>query len=217
MASSRRTSADEVAAHLRRLIFEGRLREGEHVRQENIAAEFGISRIPVREALVALDREGWLRIEPHKGTYVQGLDEKSIRDHYEVLGNIHGIAVRHAAAEGADDALQSISQLGGHLLDSRDADDFHKLTDDLWRLVFTAADSPRLTSMSRRMIALVPGNFFAEVPGAMEYQQRKLFPLLRHLRAGRAPAAERCCSDMVKGQAEFVVALLRTRQLLPPR
>ncbi len=85
-----------MAEHIRRLIFEGSLRQGDHLRQDEIAAELGVSRIPVREAVIALDREGWLMIEPHRGAFVHGLDEDAVRDHYDVFGLIFGLTAQRA-------------------------------------------------------------------------------------------------------------------------
>ena len=88
----RRSSGDLVAVHIRSLIFNGELRQGDRVRQDEIARRLGVSRIPVREAIIALDREGWLEITPHRGAFVHGLDEDSLRDHYELLGLVYGLA-----------------------------------------------------------------------------------------------------------------------------
>ena len=92
----RPSSGDLVAIHVRTLIFNGELRQGDRVHQDDIARQLGVSRIPVREAIIALDREGWLTITPHRGAFVHGLDEDSLRDHYELLGLVYGLAARRA-------------------------------------------------------------------------------------------------------------------------
>ena len=94
----RPSSGDLVAIHVRSLIFNGELRQGDRVHQDDIARQLGVSRIPVREAIIALDREGWLTITPHRGAFVHGLDEDSLRDHYELLGLVYGLAGRRAVS-----------------------------------------------------------------------------------------------------------------------
>src|SRR3954452_5366241 len=74
-AFSRETSPDAVARYIRSLIVSGTLRHGERVPRDDIARRLGVSPVPVREAIIALDREGWLRIEPHRGAFVHGVDE----------------------------------------------------------------------------------------------------------------------------------------------
>ena len=54
----RRNVGEIVADHIRRLVFDGSLADGERVPQREIAEALGVSSIPVREALVALEREG---------------------------------------------------------------------------------------------------------------------------------------------------------------
>src|SRR6266550_2157189 len=82
---ARRSSGDEAALLIRRMIFDGELHPGERVPQDDVAAMLGISRIPVREALIALEREGWVTIEMHRGAFVNALDARSVRDHYELF------------------------------------------------------------------------------------------------------------------------------------
>src|SRR6478736_7975099 len=87
----RRSSGDLVAAHLRRMVFDGEYKPGDRVRQDEIPAELGVSRIPVSEAIIALEREGWVTVEPHRGAFVNGLDADFIRDHFELHGAIVGL------------------------------------------------------------------------------------------------------------------------------
>jgi DNA-binding GntR family transcriptional regulator len=65
--TTRLSSGDQAALYIRRLIFDGDLRPGTRVPQDEIAQTLGVSRIPVREALIALEREGWVTIELHRG------------------------------------------------------------------------------------------------------------------------------------------------------
>src|ERR1700680_1889411 len=85
-------SGDQAAAYIRQMIFEGELRPGERLPQDVIAKTLGISRIPVREAIVALEREGWLTTRFHHGAFVNTFDEDTIRDHYDLFGLIYGLA-----------------------------------------------------------------------------------------------------------------------------
>ena len=81
-----RTIAASAADAIRRKIFDGELKDGEPLRQDLLAAEFGISRTPIREALVQLEAEGLLRIEPHKGAVVRGASVVDIEETFELRG-----------------------------------------------------------------------------------------------------------------------------------
>src|SRR4029453_605947 len=106
----RRSSGDQVASYIRGLIFDGKLRQGAHIRQDDIAEELGVSRIPVREAIIALDCEGWVTIEPHRGAFVHGFDESVVRDHYDILGLLYGLVARRATERGSDEQIEQLDE-----------------------------------------------------------------------------------------------------------
>ncbi|HEX2525503.1 MAG TPA: GntR family transcriptional regulator [Geminicoccus sp.] len=78
------TAADQVAVELRRRILTGELPVGAHLRQEAVAEMFGLSRIPVREALQRLDAEGWVTFAPHRGAFVSGLSATEVTELFEL-------------------------------------------------------------------------------------------------------------------------------------
>lgn len=79
-----RTLSSAIAEQLRRSILGGQRAAGTQLRQDALAAEFGVSRIPVREALFQLEAEGLVRIEPHKGALVAGFALAEIDDVFDL-------------------------------------------------------------------------------------------------------------------------------------
>jgi DNA-binding GntR family transcriptional regulator len=75
-----RTIAAAVAEDLRRRIVDGDLEAGSPLRQDPLAAEFGVSRIPVREALMQLEAEGLVKIHPHRGAIVSELSTEEVQE-----------------------------------------------------------------------------------------------------------------------------------------
>jgi DNA-binding GntR family transcriptional regulator len=71
-----------VVDELRQMMHSGELVPGQQVRQESLAVRLGVSRIPVREALKALEAEGMLRHEPHVGYSVTRLNAEELRQAY---------------------------------------------------------------------------------------------------------------------------------------
>jgi DNA-binding GntR family transcriptional regulator len=215
-ATARPSSGDLVADHIRRLIFEGRLQQGDHLRQDEIAAELGVSRIPVREAVIALDREGWLTIEPHRGAFVHALDEGAVRDHYEVIGLLYGMTARRATERGDDAALTELVARHRELrqIDEADPDAFWMANNAYLRQLFHMADSARLAALSRLMRNLVPGNFFAEVPTALADQRRGLAAVTKAVRARDGAQAEVECRRLMDRQGDAVVALMTAHGLI---
>jgi DNA-binding GntR family transcriptional regulator len=79
-----RTISSAVAEELRRRIVDGEFKSGFQLRQDALAAEFGVSRIPVREALMQLEAEGLVKIHPHRGAIVSELSTEEIEELFEL-------------------------------------------------------------------------------------------------------------------------------------
>lgn len=79
-----RTISSAVAEELRRRIVDGEFKSGFQLRQDALAAEFGVSRIPVREALMQLEAEGLVKIHPHRGAIVSELSSEEIGELFEL-------------------------------------------------------------------------------------------------------------------------------------
>lgn len=88
MAIERRlgnTKADQVYAWLQNAIISGRVAEGEHLRQEDVATQLGVSQTPVREAFRRLESEGLVEHVPNRGTIVRGIPWKPPAPPLDVL------------------------------------------------------------------------------------------------------------------------------------
>src|SRR5215510_12690282 len=80
----KRTIADQVAELVRQRILTGQLKGGQPIRQEHLAAELGVSRIPLREALKQLAAEGFVAIASHKGAVVAELSVQEVEELFEI-------------------------------------------------------------------------------------------------------------------------------------
>ncbi|MCJ2143368.1 GntR family transcriptional regulator [Methylobacterium sp. E-066] len=75
-----KTVAAAVAESLRQRILTGEFPAGTQLRQDALAEAFGISRIPIREALLQLEATGLIKIMPHRGAVVSGLSVEEVED-----------------------------------------------------------------------------------------------------------------------------------------
>src|SRR5260370_13646331 len=85
---------------LRDLILSGRLRSGERISELGAVETTGVSRTPVRMALVRLEEEGLLEAIPSGGFMVKAFSERDILDSIELRGTLEGLAPRFAAERG---------------------------------------------------------------------------------------------------------------------
>lgn len=211
----RPTSTQQVADYIRRQIFEGKLRVGERVPQDEIAAELGVSRVPVREAVIALDREGWVMIQPHRGAFVVGLDENSTRDHYELLGRVYGYGAHRTAERATPEQIAVLAATARKLQAATDPHEFTQLNMEFLRRLVGMAASRRVSATVRLMaVSIVPGDFFAEVPDAIRIHKRHLRVIVKALKAGDGETAEREIISMLRQESDLVVALLTERGVI---
>jgi DNA-binding GntR family transcriptional regulator len=208
---SRMSSGEQVRLYLRRLIFDGVLRQGQRVPQDAVAQALGVSRIPVREALIALEREGWTTIIAHRGAFVNALDESAVRDHYELYGLFYGFGVRRAVERQGTDLVARLAPIQREIAAAEDSEELQQLTMRFHRLVVDAAQSPRLKSMLKQMTGIIPGNFFELVPGAHAVEKRGTAAIVRAIKKNDAEQAERDYAKMLRDQGDLVVKLFRGR------
>ncbi len=87
---------DDVYGRLRDAIVDGTLAPDEQLRDTELAVWLGVSRTPVREALLELGRSGLVRTTPGRSTVVAPLETRSVRDAQAVVAAMHALAVREA-------------------------------------------------------------------------------------------------------------------------
>ena len=124
----RKTISTQVADAIRKRILSGEYKAGMQLRQEHLAAEIGVSRIPVREALHQLHSEGFVTLVSHKGAVVSEISFEEIVELYELRVRIEtwllGLAIPHmtdADLETASRAAHLFGRGGG------DSDYSHEL------------------------------------------------------------------------------------------
>lgn len=104
----RRGLADEVADRVRDAIFDGGYALGSQLREVELAEALGVSRGPVREALLRLEREGLVRTEWHRGTTVTALSDEDVAELDSLRAALDGLAVGLVVDRAPDQALAEI-------------------------------------------------------------------------------------------------------------
>jgi len=118
----RKTVVEAAAEELRMRILSGALQEGAQLRQEILAAELGVSRIPLREALRLLEGEGLVTIVPHRGAVVSVLSPDEIGELFDLRLLIEPDLIRRAVPHmGPDDLREAEATLAGYKAPSSNA------------------------------------------------------------------------------------------------
>jgi DNA-binding GntR family transcriptional regulator len=98
----KRSLADDVVDRLRNAIFHGSFKPGEALREEQLAAMLDVSRGPVREALVQLEREGLVIVRRHRGATVARLSRSDLEDVYSLRLALERLAIQRATRFATD-------------------------------------------------------------------------------------------------------------------
>ena len=102
------TAQAAVLTELRQRIIRGELPPGQPIRQEVVAAELGLSRLPVREALVVLQAERLVDYTQHKGYVVAALDEDDLRQTHQLRDILESLAVEQAMPNVTEETIQAM-------------------------------------------------------------------------------------------------------------
>jgi len=157
-----------AATELRNRILTGRLRPGERLDLDDITAEFGTSRTPVREALLELSYEGLVAVAPRSGVTVIGITPHDAVDNFAVLATLTGKAAEWATTRVTDAQRGELRELAGAIAG---AEDVVAANWQFHRALNLASGSPRLLTFLRQAVRVVPTNYFDLFP---EQEDRSL-------------------------------------------
>jgi DNA-binding GntR family transcriptional regulator len=110
--------AEAVACEIRASISDGRLKPGTPLRQETLARDFGVSRVPVREALRQLENEGLVEIRPHSGARVAVLDFEECIAIYKIRERLEPLALAESIEHLSEAQLDVVKNLATELEES---------------------------------------------------------------------------------------------------
>jgi DNA-binding GntR family transcriptional regulator len=200
---------DEVASYLRHQIFAGGLRPGSRLDLDGLAATMGVSKIPLREALIRLESEGLVDSEARKGVFVALLTPDDILDHYKIFGSIVAIAVERSARLIGSAELERLDELLAEMENWHDEfQSDERLNSEFHRIINKAGGSRRLNSVIRQLSTAIPEHLYHLQRGWTQDAQREHRAILEALRAGDGPAASRLAQSHVEAGGRQAVKSL---------
>jgi DNA-binding GntR family transcriptional regulator len=213
LARSASTVAGEI---IREAIVDGRLAPGQRLKEEEIARELGMSRTPVREALLLLQSDGLVESVPRRGATVRAYAVDDLDDVYELRAVLEGHAARRAATRVTPDDVRRLEESCRRFERLRAEDDLRDLVKENFffhNVILDAADSERLRGLVRNVIEvpLVYKSYYwysVEQKLISEHYHRQL---TRALRVGDDERAELIMKEHVLEARDFLLAQLRSR------
>ncbi len=153
-----RNASSAATELIREAIIDGRLPPGRRLKEEELARDLGISRTPVREALLLLHAEGLVDAAPNRGAAVRSHSAEDLDDLYQLRALLEGYSTRRAATRLSDEAIEGLRESCARfdgLLD-REAEMSELVEENLvfHQTILESAGSARLGAMVRHVTEL---------------------------------------------------------------
>ncbi len=205
----RKTTVELVLDALRSRILSGAIAPGAPMRQEALAEELGVSRIPVREAIRLLSSEGLVDVLPHKGAFVSMLSKDEVREFFDLRQRLEPWLLHEAVPRISDTELahaQAIVQA----MDTAGADAWGRLNWQLHETLYAGAQRPAALAIVRALHEKSERYFRFQVVNAPIRDQAhrehlQLIALCRHRQADKAQAA---LEQHIAEAAEQILAIV---------
>lgn len=159
--------SEEVASHIRDLIMAGRVRPGERLRLEELAAQLGVSITPVREALLTLRGEDMVELQPRRGYVVAPLSRQDIEDVFALQANLAGELAARAARRTSEEHLEELNGLQAALRKAAAGarlTELEQLEFTFHRLINRVTESRKLARFLHTATRYTPHRFYASDP-----------------------------------------------------
>ncbi len=192
----------QVAERLRARIFAHELAPGSWVDEQALAAEYGISRTPLREALKVLAAEGLVVLKPRRGCYVSQPSEQDLDDIFPVIALLEGRCAQEAAVRAKPADLERLAtihrQLERHAA-ANDADRFFEANQSFHDLLQELAGNRWLQQLivdTRKVVKLTRRDSL-RLEGRLKQSLAEHRAILRAVRSGRGDQAGRLMHDHI--------------------
>ncbi len=187
------STASALAERVRDDILEGVFEAGKPLPQEEIAARYGVSRSPLREALRQLESEGWIVYRPNRGAFVATIGAADVREIYQVRKLLEAGAVRLAVPNvdaACLDTLRAIAGAENKAKDTREALTLHMR---FHQTLYFLAGNPRLNDAILRHYVRVQRlpNVARRVAAVMRVSRADHQAIIEACERGDVRAAER--------------------------
>jgi DNA-binding GntR family transcriptional regulator len=200
--------ASQVAEILRQWILTGHLAGGHHVRQEAIAEELGVSRVPVREALLMLEVEGLITRKKYKGAFVAEISLSEVQETYQLRDLLESFLFSKALPHIEESHLRHAENIIRQSMENITSDDwmrlniqFHMTLYEPSQLTLTMQTLKGLLQRTDRYFRLQQA-VSPSVQHASRYQHQRIIDVIR---TGDHEAALQAMHQHIQSNADEII------------
>jgi DNA-binding GntR family transcriptional regulator len=205
---------EQVLAELRHRIVNGDYPPGQRLTEDRLAADFGVSRNPVREALRIVQAEGLVTMTPRRGAVVSTPDASTIADLFAVRTSLETVAARLAAERatpGDVSDLRTLLEAAQRATERADFSRVAELNNELHLRVIAISGNPWLSSISSSMYLHVNWVFRPGAAHRAPHSWAEHIRLVNAIEAGDPKEAEAAASAHVAAAAAAALENLGLR------
>ena len=199
-----------VTAILRKALMAGEFQPGQELSLTDTAARLGVSRTPVREAFQSLAAEGLLELRMNRGAIVVGIDEKFIRDHFELRILLETEAVTRAAKRQIDtEKLQQLQDWAEIHQDSMSEEEYRNYNQQFHEKIWRCADNQKLYDLLSSLWNGPSGGNVGRDPEHEKLSIQEHRRMLAHMRRGEPEAAGQIMTEHIHRSMENILRSFR--------
>ncbi len=143
---------DRIIDHIKDAIIRGRYQPGQRIVESRLAAELGVGRSRVRQALWRLEQEGFVEIVPNVGAAVKELSQRDIAQIYDLMGALEGLSMRVATPDLSDDDVAMVESLVDEMERAGgDQRELYRLNQEFHALLAELGQNSRLIDFHRQL------------------------------------------------------------------
>jgi DNA-binding GntR family transcriptional regulator len=210
----RQKTADAVAEHITSLLLDGTLRGGDRLDVEAIAAELGVSRAPVREALAQLERDGLVTQSFHRRPFVARFDAATVTQAFELYALLNGWASGQAAARQDPKLLDILVTTAERIAAVRTPSEMEEHTRTFRKAVNVSVAGPHLRALLRSFSGLIPAASRLAMPNILEEVRQDFLSEVDAHRAADSLRAASIAAAQGRRIGREAVAVLKARGVL---
>ena len=206
----RRITADYVADALREAIHRGALADGAVLNQAALASHFGVSRVPVREAMRQLQAEGLIETRAHRLAIVRGLDLDRVVEIYDLRALIEGYLIERAVPLIDETTLREARALEAEMRDVGDHVRWLELNARFHRMLYEPSGAEttlelvdQLRARGERYVRLWSRGSGVHRPVEVSREHREI---LRLVEQGDASGARRAVEEHIAHTRDDLIA-----------
>ncbi|MEJ8567967.1 GntR family transcriptional regulator [Elongatibacter sediminis] len=200
--------AKQVSDVLRQWIMSGHLPAGEHIRQDAIAEDLGVSRAPVREALLTLEAEGLITRQKYKGAFVAEISLAEVRETYKLRSLLECFLFENALPRITEKDLQRAEKIVHESLATTNSDDWMQLNIDFHMTLYEPSQLT-LTMQTLNGLLLRTDRYFrlqqAISPSVQHKSHDEHQEILDIIRSGDHEAAVRLMREHIESNSDEVI------------